>query len=172
MRSRISRAVAAAALLAATSCNPGTPRAENADSTPATPAVDLAPIRSMLDANNAAFAKAMLEGDTAAVVAKYAEDAISYQSYSEPVVGKANIAKSVRDWFAGMKYSEAAAAVDEVYPIGTDMILEIGHYSGKATVLGKPMDDHGRFMNLWKKQPDGSWKLFRDISNSSVPLKF
>ena len=167
MRSRLP-CLALTALIA--SCNPGT-RAASAD-TAAAPAVDTAQIRAMLDSNNRAFADAMLKGDTAAVVAKYAEDAVSYQSYSEPVVGKANISKSVRDWFAGMKYSEAAAAVDEIYPIGTDMILELGHYSGKANVLGREMNDHGRYMNLWKRQPDGSWKLFRDISNSSVPLKF
>lgn len=71
-----------------------------------------------------------------------------------------------------MKYSEASATVEEVYPVGTDMVLAIGAYSGKATVLGKPMNDHGRYMNLWKRQPDGSWKIFRDISNSSVPPKF
>jgi ketosteroid isomerase-like protein len=168
MRSRLTCLVAASALVA--SCNSSS-RGANADTT-AAPAVDTAATRAMLDASNRAFAEAMLKGDTAAVVAKYAEDAVSYQSYSEPVVGKANIAKSVRDWFAGMKYSEADAAVDEIYPVGTDMVLELGHYSGKANVLGREMNDHGRYMNLWKRQPDGSWKLFRDISNSSVPLKF
>ena len=168
MRSRFP-CIAVAVVLSA-SCNSGA-RGAGADSA-AAPAADTAQIRAMLDASNRAFAEAMLKGDTAAVVAKYAEDAVSYQSYSEPVVGKANIAKSVRDWFAGMKYAEADAGTDEIYPIGSDMILELGHYSGKANVLGREMNDHGRYMNLWKKQADGSWKLFRDISSSSVPLKF
>ena len=132
---------------------------------------DVATIRSTLEATNKAFADAMLKGDAAAMTAMYADDAISYQQYSEPVRGKANIAKSIGDWFAGMKYAEASATIDEIYPVGTDMVLEIGSYSGKGTTLGKPSEDHGRYMNLWKRQADGSWKLFRDISNSSVPPK-
>jgi ketosteroid isomerase-like protein len=30
------------------------------------------------------------------------------------------------------------------------------------------IDDNGKYMTLWKKQADGSWKVFSEIWNSSV----
>lgn len=33
---------------------------------------------------------------------------------------------------------------------------------------GKPVSDHGKYITVWKKQPDGSWKVLRDIFNSDV----
>ena len=33
---------------------------------------------------------------------------------------------------------------------------------------GKQISDHGKYITVWKKQPDGSWKVLRDIFNSDV----
>lgn len=34
---------------------------------------------------------------------------------------------------------------------------------GKATL------DKGKFLTVWKKQADGSWKIIRDMYNSDLP---
>jgi uncharacterized protein (TIGR02246 family) len=34
---------------------------------------------------------------------------------------------------------------------------------------GKPFVDKGKFVTVWKKQADGSWKIIVDISNSDLP---
>jgi ketosteroid isomerase-like protein len=34
---------------------------------------------------------------------------------------------------------------------------------------GKAMNDVGKYVAVWKKQPDGSWKMIRDIYNSDLP---
>lgn len=31
------------------------------------------------------------------------------------------------------------------------------------------MDDTGKYLTVWKKQPDGNWKIVRDIFNSDKP---
>ena len=33
---------------------------------------------------------------------------------------------------------------------------------------GKQISDHGKYITVWKKQSDGSWKVLRDIFNSDV----
>lgn len=33
---------------------------------------------------------------------------------------------------------------------------------------GKSVSDHGKYITVWKKQADGSWKVLRDIFNSDV----
>jgi len=35
---------------------------------------------------------------------------------------------------------------------------------------GKPVSDKGKFVTVWRKQSDGSWKVVRDIFNSDLPL--
>ena len=34
---------------------------------------------------------------------------------------------------------------------------------------GKPLTEHLRDFHLWRKQPDGSWKLSIDIWNAEPP---
>ncbi|HZP22290.1 MAG TPA: DUF4440 domain-containing protein [Terriglobales bacterium] len=34
---------------------------------------------------------------------------------------------------------------------------------------GKTIDDKGKYVTVWKKQADGSWKVVRDIFNSDLP---
>jgi uncharacterized protein (TIGR02246 family) len=35
---------------------------------------------------------------------------------------------------------------------------------------GKPVTDHGKYVEVWKKQTDGKWKTVADIFNSDLPL--
>jgi ketosteroid isomerase-like protein len=32
------------------------------------------------------------------------------------------------------------------------------------------MPDSGKYIEIWRKQSDGTWKLVRDIFNSDLPL--
>ena len=34
----------------------------------------------------------------------------------------------------------------------------------------QPIQDHGKFIEIRRKQPDGSWLISRDIFNSDLPL--
>jgi ketosteroid isomerase-like protein len=34
----------------------------------------------------------------------------------------------------------------------------------------KPITDHGKYLTVFKKQPDGSWKMVADMINSDLPL--
>ena len=34
---------------------------------------------------------------------------------------------------------------------------------------GKPFTDTGKFVTVWKKQDDGSWKVLENIFNSDLP---
>jgi ketosteroid isomerase-like protein len=36
---------------------------------------------------------------------------------------------------------------------------------------GNPSIDRGKFVEVWKKQPDNSWKVVADIFNSDMPVK-
>jgi ketosteroid isomerase-like protein len=35
---------------------------------------------------------------------------------------------------------------------------------------GKPIHDRGKYLEVWKKQPDGNWKCGADMWNSDLPV--
>lgn len=34
----------------------------------------------------------------------------------------------------------------------------------------EPVEDRGKYLEIWRRQPDGSWKVALDIFNSDLPL--
>jgi len=52
-----------------------------------------------------------------------------------------------------------------------DLASAMGTYqSTMKDSRGKPVADHGKYVEVWKKQADGKWKTVSDIFNSDVPL--
>jgi ketosteroid isomerase-like protein len=35
---------------------------------------------------------------------------------------------------------------------------------------GKPLRDRGKYVTVWRKQADGSWRVVRDVFNSDLPV--
>lgn len=51
----------------------------------------------------------------------------------------------------------------------SDLAYVIGVYQMKTkNAQGKAMDDHGKYVEVWKKQSNGSWKVVADIFNSDL----
>jgi ketosteroid isomerase-like protein len=57
---------------------------------------------------------------------------------------------------------EVAKSGDIGYVTGTYELRETGDD-------GKPMTDKGKFLEVWKKQSDGSWKCVADMFSSDLP---
>ena len=57
---------------------------------------------------------------------------------------------------------EVARSGDLAYVTGT---YELGETDAK----GKPMTDKGKYLEVWKKQGDGTWKCVVDMFNSDLP---
>lgn len=58
----------------------------------------------------------------------------------------------------------------EVEGVG-DLAYVRGRYSLVLALPGTPpTPDRGKYIEIWRRQSDGSWKLSRDIYNSDLPL--
>lgn len=57
---------------------------------------------------------------------------------------------------------EVARAGDIAYTLGTYQLT-------LNDANGKPMIDHGKYVTIWRKQPDGSWKSIVDTFNTDLP---
>ena len=118
-------------------------------------------IRDKIAKINKQMAKAMMEGDAQATLGFYAKDAVSLPNYGEMVKGIDAIKKSNEEMVSsGMKVNSMEFNIVTVTTYG-NMVSEIGTYKMNATMPGmaSPMDDTGKYLTLWEKQPDGSLKI-------------
>ena len=126
--------------------------------------------RAAIDAANAKFSEAFARGDTKALAAMYTSDAIVFPPDSEMVRGTEAIENF---WSATIKSGAQSAtlATSDVERSG-DMACEVGNVSLKIQAPEKePMTVTEKYVVVWKRQTDGSWKLHRDIWNSLPATK-
>lgn len=114
---------------------------------------------------------------TAAIVAKdvertagfYAEDAV-LMPVAEPVVsGHAAIRAKWTEYF-GIPGFASRARLDTVEASGGTLAYTRGTYeSSMAAPDGKPVTERGKWMTVWRRQADGTWRIAVDISNTDTP---
>jgi uncharacterized protein (TIGR02246 family) len=146
-----------ALLLLASACTQPAP--------PDTRAADEAAIR---DAD-AQWSKTAAAGDLEGTVAYYAEDASLLAPNAPIASGK----PAIRPMWAGLlgpgtsiswqaNRVEVARSSDLAYVEGTYQLT-------MKDPQGNPVNDKGKFVEVWKKQADGKWKVVADIFNSDLP---
>jgi ketosteroid isomerase-like protein len=109
----------------------------------------------------ARFARDVREKGGAAFADWFAGDAVALSNGQAPVIGRVAIAKSAnwspKDYQLTWTPTEA-----QMGPSG-DMGYTWGHFEGRSKdVNGNPVVTSGRYMTIWRKEPDGSWKVVLD----------
>ncbi len=129
---------------------------------------DVSQIRKAIENGNVKFGEAVRQADAAAIAALYTDDATLLPPNSEMIKGRPGIEAF---WKGGldMGIKDAVLTAVEVSAVG-DLAYEIGKYAIKIQPAGQPViEDSGKYIVIWKKQADGSWKLHVDIWNTSLP---
>ena len=92
----------------------------------------------------------------------YSDDAYLLPPNHPIVSGRSQI----RDFFQGMIEAGVGELAIESLKIDVsgDLAYNVGKYS-----LGKPAPDTGKFVEVHRRQPDGSWRCVADIFNSDQP---
>ena len=125
--------------------------------------------RAAIEAANAKFSDAFARGDAKSLAAMYTPDAIAFPPDSEMIRGNDAIGtfwKTTRD---GGVTSATLKTVD----VGRsgDVAYEVGNVSLTIQPVGKePTKAVEKYVVVWKLQPNGSWKMHRDIWNG-LPAK-
>ena len=136
-----------------------------------------APVADTRAADEAAVRKADADWVKAAQTKKvddwmafYTEDAVALPPNEKTAVGKVAIRKPIEEMLAlpGLSISWEPTKVD-VAKSG-ELAYLYGTYQMTATGPdGKPMNDNGKMVEIWKKQPDGNWKCAVDTWSSDLP---
>ena len=112
------------------------------------------------------FDKAVLAGDWPAVVSVYAEDGILLPPNMPAVQGRA----AIQSFFGAFpKLTAFKQSVIEVEGQG-DLAYPRGTYEMTTMPPGAkaPLKDTGKVIAVWRKQPDGSWRVLRVMWNSDL----
>ncbi len=133
------------------------------------PSVDSATARAVLMDADRAFAQATARDRVEGWVAAFAGDGAMFRQ-GGVVTGHGAIRELMAPHFADTSYSlaweptaaEVAASGDLGYTVGRSE-------NRRRDVKGRVLIGHGSYLTVWKRQPDGSWKVAIDIGSSDGP---
>jgi uncharacterized protein (TIGR02246 family) len=118
-----------------------------------------------------AWGPAITAGDAAALTEQFADGAIRLPPNGPIQVGKEAILSSLRA-FLDLYSGEEVDVVEDVRVVG-DLAFARGTGASKSTpkVPGAAViDDKGKWVSVYRRQSDGSWKIVVDIWNSDLPV--
>ena len=139
--------------------------------TPAQPDTKAAD-EAMLKNLDAEWSKAASAKDVDKTVSYYAADALVLPTNLPALDSKGAIRNIWNEILGAPGFSGGWTATRVEVARSSD----IGYVTGTYTFAvndedGKPDIDRGKFVEVWKKQGDGSWKCVVDIWNSDLPAK-
>lgn len=123
-------------------------------------------MKAAIDQQIAAFEDAYNNGDAAAMGELYTEDAAILPPGAARMDGRQAISEI---WGGAMEQglAELDLSTVELETAGDDMATEIGTFTATAPAAegGGASDVAGKYLVVWKRGDDGTWRLHRDIWN-------
>ncbi len=111
-------------------------------------------------------AECLESGDFEGYLTLAAEDIVFMPPNWPALEGK----EALRSWMQSFPKITSARFVDvEIEGAGTFAWVR-GEYFFTLQPEGapSPIEDHGKYLSVYKRQPDGSWLVYRDIFNSDL----
>ena len=113
--------------------------------------------------------KAMNAGDADALASLYADDAIRMQP-NEPVwEGKEAIRSGFRSLLENFSVNGVNNVADVILADDYAIVRGTSKYDVIPKAGGQPVHGEGKYLDIRKLQPDGSWKSVLSIWNSDLP---
>ena len=117
-----------------------------------------------------AWSKLGAAKDLERMMAFFTDDASEFPPNAPIATGKGAIRTLWSGLFATPGFAISWQPTKAEVSRGGDLGYTIGTYELAMTdPTGKPMTDRGKYVTVWKKQRDGSWKVVADIFNSNLP---
>lgn len=117
------------------------------------------------------YAKGVNTGDAALYGSLWDDKAIRMDSDAPAVFGKAQIQAGAESRFS--QFNAKITITNEETWVAGNWAFSRGTFTRSRTPKagGETAVYDGKYLDILKKQADGSWKIFRDCYNSNVPPK-
>ena len=138
--------------------------------TPAPPNRD-AESKALRDGELAAFVKDWSGKDAARIASHYAAEGTVMVPNAPTMTGRDAIAAGMKEALTDPNWSLALQPVQVDVSTGGDLAYTRGAYVLVATdpATRKAVTEKGRFVTIFRKAADGSWKAIEDINNAEAP---
>ena len=115
-----------------------------------------------------AYVAAMKAGDWVLVAQSFTEDAVRIPPHEEPHHGR----DAIEAWLGGIEELIAYELMRDALDGADGLGYARGRYSITLRPVGAPgpISDHGDFLEIWRREPDGAWRVAEAIWNTRVPL--
>jgi len=123
----------------------------------------LAEVRRVIDKGNSQWIEGWAKGDAAMVSEIFADDGVQLANNGRVFKGRQQImerqTRAMQSVEPGVKVTVTTV---DVWLDG-DAAYETGKYKYEYVEKGKPNTDEGRYVVIWRRQKDGSWKVAMDM---------
>lgn len=130
-----------------------------------------ADVRGYIERMAQASEDAMLKGEVDELMEFYEENATSLPPNSQPVVGRSLI-RSYMDSVSAYGITIKEASFDPLtIDVEGNLAYEVGRFGMTMNVPGVGLvRDEGKYMAIWRRQSDDTWKVHTDIWNTNIPI--
>jgi ketosteroid isomerase-like protein len=130
---------------------------------------DTQPVEQLLRDLDAQWAKAAAAKDVEQTIAFYSDDAIVFPPNATSAATKETIRNGWKEMFATPGFVITWQSTRVQVGKSGEMAWVSGRYALTMNdASGKPNNDRGKYLEVWEKQPDGSWKCAADMWNSDL----
>ena len=130
---------------------------------------DSAAVRQAIDSIYTRYNAALKSGDAAGIAQMYTDDAIVMAPNFPAWQGRAAVNAGFAGFFGQFAITDVRLATRDVIVSGA-LAIEQGTYEWTLhPKTGADIKDNGKYLTVWQRQTDGSWKIVRDINNSDRP---
>jgi uncharacterized protein (TIGR02246 family) len=150
-------------LLIATSLSALAEQENKPDSPTTTTTATLSEARKAIDNGNAQWVDAWDKADASLLAGLFAPDGVLLGRNGKVFKGPQQILERQKTAMesAGKGVKATVTTVD--LWLDGDTAYETGKYSYKYQEKGQPVTEEGRYVTIWKRQSDGSWKIIMDM---------
>ncbi|HXJ96137.1 MAG TPA: DUF4440 domain-containing protein [Terriglobia bacterium] len=103
----------------------------------------------------------------------YSWDAVLLLPNAPIINGVENIKTALKPLLADPNFALTFQSTQAEASKGGDFVYTVGTYSMTVSnpIDKKPVTDKGKYLTVFKKQPDGGWKAVADMINSDMPAQ-
>jgi uncharacterized protein (TIGR02246 family) len=120
-------------------------------------------VRRAIDKGNRQWSEGWAKGDAAMVAAIFADDGVQLAGNGKLFKGPQEIRDLQKATMQSVDPGVKVTVTTVNVWLDGDTAYETGKYKYEYKEKGKPAADEGRYVTIWKRQKDGSWKLSMDM---------
>lgn len=123
----------------------------------------LADARKAIDKGNAQWVDAWDKAEASLIASLFAPDGVMLRRNGKTAKGPQEILEHMKPVLESAGKGVKATVTTVGLWLDGEIAYETGKYSYAFQEKGQPTTDVGRYVTIWKRQPDGSWKIIMDM---------